>query len=165
MQQFHFDDYCFFDFLLNGFPNPFIVHSSPSFFVWTSFPFLACGQAAFWHWFSVFFYFRNSLIVRSRSGFCLVNGNSLNCTSGLILLCFFLFRSQDFCYDHMTSPLLQIYFLFIRSCNLNKLRVWRHFSLLVEQFFVHSRDCCCSNLNYLTLKNDFLTLKLIFSLL
>ena len=33
--------------------------------------------------------FFNSLIVRSMSGFCLVNENSLNCTSGLVLLGFF----------------------------------------------------------------------------
>ena len=32
--------------------------------------------------------FPNSLIVRSRSIFCLDNENSLNCTSGLVLLCF-----------------------------------------------------------------------------
>ena len=36
MRQFHSDFYCFFDFLdrifvLNGFPNPFTVHSRPSF--------------------------------------------------------------------------------------------------------------------------------------
>ena len=46
------------DFFLNGFPNPFIVHSMPSFFVWTKFSFLAgdffCSHAVFWHWFSVF---------------------------------------------------------------------------------------------------------------
>ena len=33
--------------------------------------------------------FPNSLIVRSRSSFYLVNENSLNCTSRLVLLCFF----------------------------------------------------------------------------
>ena len=63
MRQFHFDFYCFFDFLdriffLNGLPNPFIVHS------WSS--------------------------------FLLVNENSLNFTSGLVLLCFFLFFGSDF---------------------------------------------------------------------
>ena len=31
-----------------------------------------------------------SLIVHSRSSFCLFNKNSLNCTSGLVLLCFFI---------------------------------------------------------------------------
>ena len=30
----------------------------------------------------------NPFIVRSRSSFCLVNENSLNCTSGLVMLCF-----------------------------------------------------------------------------
>ena len=40
--------------------------------------------------------------------FCLVNENSLNCTSGLVLLCFF-FR-QNFCYDHMTSQTLNLLF-------------------------------------------------------
>ena len=37
MRQLHFDFYCFFryfglDFFLNGFSDPFIVHSRPSFF-------------------------------------------------------------------------------------------------------------------------------------
>ena len=41
----------------------------------------------------------------------------------------------------MASQSLQICFLFIRSCNLTEVRVWRHFSLLVERvFFVQSRD-------------------------
>ena len=45
-----------------------------------------------------------------------------------------------------------------------ELHVWRHFSLLVERVF-----CSCawlnfsSHLTYLTLKNDFLTLKLTFN--
>ena len=38
--------------------------------------------------------FPNSLIVHSRSGFCLVNEISLNCTSGLVLLCFFVSSSD-----------------------------------------------------------------------
>ena len=33
--------------------------------------------------------FPNQFIVDSRSSFCLVNEKFLNCTSGLVLLCFF----------------------------------------------------------------------------
>ena len=51
------------------------------------FSFLNFFDQIFWRWFS------NALIVRSRSSFCLVNENSLNWTSGLVLLCFFLFQS------------------------------------------------------------------------
>ena len=36
-----------------------------------------------------------------------------------LLLVFYLFRRQDFCYDHMTSQPLQFWFLLIRSCNFN----------------------------------------------
>ena len=52
----------------------------------------------FFRFFGLFFFlndFLNSFIVRSRSSFCLVNENSLNCTSGLVLLCFFLFLLQQ----------------------------------------------------------------------
>ena len=92
IRQVHFDFYCFFfqfsifsiesDFFLNGFPNPFIVHSRPSilFEIIFYFPLVVfCSHAAFWHWFSVFFlfldliFFRNgfshSLIVCYRSSF------------------------------------------------------------------------------------------------
>ena len=42
--------------------------------------------------------FLNSLIVRSRSSFCLVNENSLNCTSALVLLFFILSSKNVFCF-------------------------------------------------------------------
>ena len=47
--------------------------------------------------------------------------NSRTAIAGAIisLLLVFLFRRQDFCYDLMTTQLLQICFLFIRSCNFN----------------------------------------------
>ena len=89
------------DFFLNGLPNPFIVHSSPSFLFQPNFHFLlvvfcsTCGIFTLIFCFFIFWSdvfrncFSNSLIVRSRSSFCLVNENFLTCTSGLVLLCFF----------------------------------------------------------------------------
>ena len=74
-----FDFYCFFDFSewINGFPNPFIVYSRPSFSVWPKFLFLASGFLftcgiltlifCFLKNFDLIFGFPNSLIVRSRS--------------------------------------------------------------------------------------------------
>ena len=125
MRQFHFDFLLFIQFFgsiffLNGFPNPFIGHARPSVLFEPNFHFslmIFCSHAAFLHRFSVFFiyliFFRNgfpnSLIVRSRSIFCLVNENSLNCRSGRVPLCFFLFRRHDFCYDHMTSQPLFVH--------------------------------------------------------
>ena len=130
--QFHID-FQFFrylgpEFFPNGFPNPFIVHSRPSFLFEPNLSFSPEVFVHMWHFdidcFFILFYlscfengFSNSLIVRSRSSSCLVNENYLNCTSGLVLICL-LFSRQDFCYDHMTSQ-LQICFLFIRSCNIN----------------------------------------------
>ena len=58
--------YCFFfrfvgsDFFLNGFSNPFIVHTRPSFLFEPNFHFslaVFCSHAAFLHWFSVVFLF------------------------------------------------------------------------------------------------------------
>ena len=49
--------------------------------------------------------------------FSLVNENSLNCTSGVVVLCF-LFR-QEFCYDHITSQSLQICSNFLFTCSYN----------------------------------------------
>ena len=86
MRQFHFDFLLFFRFLdrifSKVFPNPFIVHSRPSFLFERSFHFslvVFCSHAAFLHRFSVVFYFfdliffrngfPNSPIVRSRSSF------------------------------------------------------------------------------------------------
>ena len=47
--------------------------------------------------------------------------NSRTAIAGAIigLLLVFLFRRRNFCDDHMTSQLIQICFLFIRSCNFN----------------------------------------------
>ena len=63
MRQFHFNFYCFFEFLnrilfLNGFPNLFIVYSRTSFLFEPKFDFslvVFCSYASFWHRFSFFF--------------------------------------------------------------------------------------------------------------
>ena len=110
------------DFFLNGFPNPFTALSRPSFLFELNFNFSTVVFFVHMRHFDIdflfffcFFYliflngFLNSLIFHSRSSFfCLVNENSLNCTSGLALLCF-LFRRHDFCYDHMTSQPLFVH--------------------------------------------------------
>ena len=109
MRQFHSDFYYFFNFLdriifLIVFLNPFTAHSRPRFLFELNFRFslvfflFTCGILTLF--FFVFFFlffdliflngFLNSLVVHSRSSF-LVNENSLNCTSGLVLLCFFYF--------------------------------------------------------------------------
>ena len=92
--------YFWIGFFLNGFRNPFIVHSSPSFLLEPNFSFslvVFCSHVAFWQWFSVFFLNFFHLIflgmvfpTYSEPVFCLVYKNSLNCTSGFVLLCFFI---------------------------------------------------------------------------
>ena len=58
-----------------------------------------------------------------------------------ILPAVFLFRRRDFCYDHMTSQPLQIFFLFICSCNFQcSACVTSFFALSGASFFVHLRD-------------------------
>ena len=81
-----------------------MVHSSHSFLLESNLHFslvvfvLTSGILAliffFFGFLSDFFKigFPNSLIVSSRSRFCLVNENFLNCTSGLVLLCFLIIR-------------------------------------------------------------------------
>ena len=161
-------------FFLNGFPNPFKAHSRPSFLFEINFHFslmvFFSSHAAIWHWFFGFFpyfliwFFYKWFSQISHSPFlvwlfCLVNENSLNCTSGLVLLCFFI------------SPLwflLRPYDVTATFCSFvhaisTELHVSRHFLLLVERIF-----CSCawlifwSHLTYLTLENNFLTLKLTF---
>ena len=82
MRQFHFDFYFLIKFFL-GFPNPFIVHSRPCFFLFEPNFNLSllvfCSHAVFRHDFliflkkcSVIFFemvFSKSLIIRSRSNF------------------------------------------------------------------------------------------------
>ena len=89
--------------------------------------------------------------------------SSLICFSGLVLLCF-LFRRRDFCYNHKTSQPLQSSFLFIRSWNFNwNACVTSFFALSGASFFCSIAWLnFWSHLTYLTLKNDFLTLKLTF---
>ena len=55
-----------------------------------------CFFVSFWIRFFFVNGFSNPFIVRSRSSFRLVNENSLNCTSGLVLLCFFNFTGVIF---------------------------------------------------------------------
>ena len=111
-----------------------------------------CLYAAFWHWFFTgFFYFLSDFLlsdfpylifVHFRSSILsLFIENSLNCMSGLVRLCF-LFRQQDFCYDHLTSQSpLQICFVFICSYIFNWIAcVTSFFTLYRECFFVKSRD-------------------------
>ena len=101
MRQFHFGFFRFFgsDFL-NDFPTSLIVRSGSSCF-WTKIPYLASGFFLFtwdistlifsffyWIFFSKWFFLISSYSVLGLVC-CLVNENSLNCTSGLVLLCFF----------------------------------------------------------------------------
>ena len=101
--------------------------------------------AAFWHWFSVFSWFFHLIFLEmvfpihslSVLGLvvCKVNENSLNCTSGLVLLCFisswFLLRPYD-----VTATFCS----FVHAIS-TELHAWRLFWLLLERvFFVHSRD-------------------------
>ena len=145
MRQFHFDFLRFFDFLdriffLNCFPNPFIVHSTPSFLFEPNFHFslvvfCSCGilTLIFCFFFLIFliWFLEMDFPIHSWSVFGLVffvvNETSLNCTSGLVLLCFLFYR-HNFCYDH------DVCFLFLRSCNLNWIAC-------VSSFFALSRAC------------------------
>ena len=90
------------DFFLNGFPNPFLVHSMLSVLVEPIFSFspvvflhmrhLTLIFSFFKIFLSDFFFgngFPNLLIVRSRSSMCLVNKNFLNCASEIVLSWFF----------------------------------------------------------------------------
>ena len=49
--------------------------------------------------------------------FCLVNENFLNCTSGLVLLCFFISSSRFLLRPYDVTTASNLLFLFIRSCN------------------------------------------------
>ena len=107
MRQFYSDFYCFFrvfgsGFFLNGFPNPVTAHSRPSFLFELNFYFSLVVFFVHMRNFDIYFLFfflifyliffkRFSQFTHSPSGsfFCFVNENSLNCTSGLVLLCFF----------------------------------------------------------------------------
>ena len=94
--------------------------------------------------------FPKSLIVFS------VNENSLNCSSGLVKLCF-LFR-QDFCHDHMTPKSLQIWVhtfcSFVHAISTG-FREWRHFSVSFESFcIIRVKRFFWSHVTYLTIKND-----------
>ena len=93
------------DFFLNVFPNPSIVHSRPSFLFEPNFHF---SLVVFFHMrhftliicFFIFIWFFLEMVfpIHSKSVlglvFCLVNENSLNCTSGLVLLCLFISSSR-----------------------------------------------------------------------
>ena len=86
-------------FFPNGFANPFRVHSRPSFLFEPNFLFslVFCSHAVFdidFLFFKFFLIFLEMVFpIHSESViglvFCLVNENSLICTSGLFMLCFF----------------------------------------------------------------------------
>ena len=104
------------DFFLDGFLNPFTAHFRPSFLFELNFHLslvvflFSCGILTlffcFFFYFLVWFFkngFLNSLIVQSRSSCFLVNENSLNCTSGLVLLCFFTLSNFFFALPHFAA--------------------------------------------------------------
>ena len=123
MPQFHYGFYCFFlffgsDFFLKRFPNPFRVHSRPSISFELNFHFslvfflFTCGILTLIFGFLFRFLFDffwngspNSPIVCSRSSFCLLNENTLNCTQGLVLLCFFTSSDKNFSLYFILPPL------------------------------------------------------------
>ena len=72
----------------------------------------------------------------------------------------FLFRRQDFCYNHMTSQPIQSCFLFICSCNYNLIACFTSFFTLSGKFYFHLRDHKFLVTWLTSLKNGFLTLKL-----
>ena len=86
--------------------------------------------------------------------------NCLNCISGLVLLCFFYFVVAIFVttiwrHNHFKSAFCS----FVQAIS-TELHVWRHFLLLVELVFLFAWLNFWSHVTYVTLKNDFLTLKL-----
>ena len=141
MRQFHSDFFCFsfllLIFFLNGFPNPFIVHSKPSFLLESNLHFsllvfcfvLASGILTLIFCFFFVFWsnflrngFPNSLILRSRSTFLFIQ--DLSC-------CVFLVSSSDalfrFIFVH-TAKLKKSNFLNDFFLSLTALLAWRHFS-------------------------------------
>ena len=75
------------DFLLDGFRNPFIVRSRPSFFLFK--PIFPFSLKVLIHMQHFNFYFLSDFWKWLSQVFCSVFENSLTCTSGLVLLCFF----------------------------------------------------------------------------
>ena len=99
-------------------------------------------QEQFFRHLSVFFGngFPNSLIVRFSSSFCLVNENSLNCTPGLVLLCFFYLVVKILFTTIWRHIQFKSAFSWFVHAIPTELRVWRHFLLLVERMNVcHSK--------------------------
>ena len=144
MQQLDFDFLLFSrfygsDYFLNGFPNPFVVLSWPNFFACTKFPFLASDYLftcsiltlifPFFPFFSSDFFricFPDSIISVLSLVFRLVDKNSLNCTSGIVLLCFLIrrlhrqflqpdFLELTFALNSVTSTALQLKFVCVTS--------------------------------------------------
>ena len=90
--------------------------------------------------------------------------NSLNCISGLVLLCCFfiaIFVTTIWRHNHFPSD----FCLFVYAIS-TELRVWRHFSLLVERVFCSFAWLnFWSHLTYLTHKNDSLWTWLLITLI
>ena len=127
-----------------------------------------CSHAAISLWFLLFFQFfgsdfflngfSNPFIVRFRSSF-LVNENSLNCTSGLVLLCFFYFVVMIF----VMTIWRHSHFLSIRSCNFNWIACVTSFFAFSGASFLFMRVIkFLVTLDLPHSQNDFLSLKLTF---
>ena len=98
----------------------------------------------------------------TRLTFCQVKAKSILWILIQGLSCY-IFLFQDFCYDHMTSQSLHICFLVNHSCNFIWIAcVTSYFTLSGASFCSFVWLCFCSHVTYLTLENDFLTLKLTF---
>ena len=142
--------------------------------VWTKICFLASGFLFTCGNFTLFFTgffnfldrifclngFHNPFIVRSRSSFLFSQWKFFELYVRTCPAMFFLFRRHDFCYDHMTSKPLFVHSFMQFQLNCMCGVIFRSYW---SEFF-----CSCSWLNfwshliYLTLKNDFLNLKLNF---
>ena len=133
---------------LNSFSNPFWVHSSPSFLFEPNFLFLLvvfCSHAAFWHWFTVFFFFKFFDLIIVGNGF----PNSL-----LVR-----FRSN------LLYSQWKIVELYVRTCPA------MFVFISSSRFLLRPYDVTAtfwlnfwSRVTYLTLKNNFLTLKWLFQI-
>ena len=123
-----------------------------------------CPHAAFWHWFSVFFYFfyliffrngfPNSLIVRSRSGFLFSKWKFFELYVRTCLLCFYfvaIFVTTIWRHNHFKSAFCS----FVHPIS-TEVRVWRQFFVLSGASFSFAWLNSWSHLTYLTRKNDFL---------
>ena len=134
MRQFHFDLYCFFNFLdrifLNIFPNSFVVHSRASFLFEPNFLFSIedfCSHAALWHFLFKFF-----------DPIFFINGFSIY--SSFILLSSFLYSQWKFFELYGRTCPAMVFYIVV--------------AIFVTTTWRHNHDP--------THKNDFFTLRLTF---